>query len=106
MAGSSKPNGPAVAAILAASSGCASLGILTTAATASDAFAKAITLSSAVGPLSGKTTGAVIAWAIAWVVLWVLWKGQSVDFRKVWPVAAILVAVGFIGTFPPFFDLF
>jgi hypothetical protein len=59
-----------------------------------------------VGPLSGKTGGAVLVWLIAWAALGRVWKDRKVDFGKVWSVALTLVILGLLGTFPLFFDLF
>ena len=49
------PNGGAWAAILAAGVGCASIGLLIDLVEASKSFSAALTLSKAVGDLSGKT---------------------------------------------------
>ena len=35
-----------------------------------------------------------------------MWRGKEVNFGRVFSVALILVAAGFILTFPPVFDLF
>ena len=59
-----------------------------------------------VGPLSGKTTVAVIIWLIAFEVLGTMWKDKEVDFSKVSLAAFISLALGILGTFPPFFELF
>ena len=48
----------------------------------------------------------VLAFVISWVVLHFLWRGKEVNFGRVFTIALILVAAGFILTFPPVFDLF
>ena len=61
-------------------------------------------LSEAVGPLSGKTTFAVLVWLIVWVGLHLRWRDQNVSFRAVYVVTLVLVGVGFVLTFPPVFN--
>ncbi len=107
-----KPNGPVAAAMLAAGIGVFVLGLLTTLAEASQAIADALNFSknyglgSGVGPLSGKVTLAVLAYLVAWVVLHRAWRGNEVAFQRVWVATLVLVALGFLLTFPPFFGLF
>jgi fluoride ion exporter CrcB/FEX len=102
-----KPNGPAAAALLAAGIGTFVLGLFTTWAEASDSFAQdTLKIDNDVGPLSGKTTFAVIAYLIAWAVLTpVLWK-RSLPWPAVLAISGALIAAGYIGTFPKFFELF
>jgi hypothetical protein len=100
------PNGSAAAAFLAGGIGAFAVGLMTTLAEASSAVADMLRFSAPVGPLSGKTTVAVIVWLIVWGVLGGLWKGKEVDFGKVSLAAFILLALGLLGTFPPFFELF
>lgn len=100
------PTGPACAAVLAPAIGIAIYGMAVVAATASPAVAKLLTLSNGVGPLSGKTSVGVAAWIAAQVVLCALWHKREVNFRRVWFVAAILIAIGFAFTFPPVYDAF
>lgn len=101
-----KPNGPALAALLAAAFGSLVMGILTTWAEAYTGFADKLSLQHRVGPLSGKVTFAGLAFVIAWAVLVpLLWK-RNLPWTPVAIVAAIMVVAGFTGTFPKFFDLF
>ena len=101
-----RPNGPAVAAILSAAIGVFVLGLLTTLSEASTDVHDFLDIKERVGPLSGKTTFAVAVYLVAWVALVpVLWK-RSVPFAKAIWVSAVLIAAGFIGTFPEFFTLF
>lgn len=107
-----KPNGPAAAAFIAAGIGAFALGLMTTLAEASvpirDAlrFDKLYGLGSGVGPLSGKALVAVVAFLIGWAVFYVLWRRKEVDFGKAYVAMLVLVALGFLLTFPPFFLLF
>ena len=99
-------NGPAAAAVLAAGVGCAMLGLFTLLAEAIEPIHNFMELSSAVGPLSGKTTFAVVVWLIGWVGLHLWWRDQNVSFRAVYVVTLVLVGVGFVLTFPPVFLAF
>ena len=107
-----KPNGPVAAAFLAAGIASLTLGIMVCLNELGGdiskflAFDKNYGLGSGVGALSGKVTIMVLAYVISWVVLHFLWRGKEVNFGRVFSVALILVAAGFILTFPPVFDLF
>jgi hypothetical protein len=100
------PNGPGAAAILAAGIGCAALGILAFAAEASRPFAGLLNFYNPVGPLSGKTTVAVVVWLLAWVVLSILWRRKTVAIGATNLAAFILLGIGFLLTFPPFWAIF
>jgi asparagine N-glycosylation enzyme membrane subunit Stt3 len=99
------PNGPGAAAILAAGIGCAAVGVLAFAGDASDAIGKALNIYNPTGTLSGVTTFAIIIWLVAWFVLSRMWRGRTVGMAKVNVAAFLLLAVGFLLTFPPFMDL-
>ena len=107
-----KPNGPVAAAFLAAGIGSLTLGIMVCLNELGGdiskflAFDKNFGLGSGVGPLSGKVSIMVLAYLISWVVLHFLWRGKEVNFGRIFSVALIMVAAGFILTFPPVFDLF
>jgi hypothetical protein len=101
-----RPNGPALAAVLAAGIGSFVLGLFTTLAEASARIKEWLILSEPVGPLSGKTTVAVAAWAVSWVLLAALWRKREVDTRVVIIITAVLVGAGFLLTFPAFFERF
>lgn len=99
-------NGPAAAAILASGVGSLALGLFTTLAQAIPSIRNALNLSDPVGPLSGKTTVAVVVWLLAWALFHVLWGNRQVDFVKVYITTLVLIALGLLGTFPPFFEAF
>lgn len=101
-----KPNGPVGAAFLAAGIGAFTLGLLTTAAAASGSIANALRWSTPVGPLSGKSMGAVIVWLVAWAVLGPRWRGKEVALAPIYRWTLILLALGLLLTFPPFFEAF
>jgi hypothetical protein len=115
-----KPNGPVVAAFVAA--GIASLvigiGVVLNEASASIKsaigidfnaflqFDKNFGFGSGVGPLSGKVGLAIIAFAVSWVLLHLWLRGKEVNFRTGFIAALVLVGLGFALTFPPIFKLF
>jgi hypothetical protein len=101
-----KPEGPIAAAILAGGVGCLALGVLTTLAEASTTIKDWLDVNSDVGPLSGKTIGAVVVWLVSWVVLHVIYRDKPFETRRALTIALILVALGVIGTFPTFFQAF
>ena len=99
------PNGPAAAAILAAGIGCAAVGILAFAGDASGAIGRLLNIYNPTGTLSGVTTIAIIVWLAAWFALNRLWRTRTVATGGVNVAAFVLLAVGFLLTFPPFMDL-
>ncbi len=99
------PNGVAAGAILAAGIGSATLGLLTTVAEASQPLQQALSWYPPAGPLSGKTSVAVLVWLVAWVVLHRRWKDRSVDLPRVFIVTLSLLGLGLLGTFPPFYEM-
>jgi len=115
-----KPNGPVVAAFIAAGVASLVIGIGVVLNEASAAIKSAIGidfnaflqfdknfgLGAGVGPLSGKVGLAVIAFVVSWVVLHLWLRGKEVNFRTGFIVALVLVGLGFALTFPPIFTLF
>jgi hypothetical protein len=101
-----KPEGPVSAAIIAAGIGALALGIFTTLSEMSEGVRDFLNFYDPVGPLSGKTTYAVVVWLISWVVLHIMYKDKAVESRKALTVALVLVALGVLGTFPIFFQAF
>ena len=106
--GQQKPltNGPAAAAILASGIGCLALGLLTTLAQTFAPAKEALNFYNPTGPMSGKTILATAVWLVAWAVLHFLWRSKQVDFGKIFIVTLVLIALGFLGTFPLFFRSF
>ena len=115
-----KPNGPVVAAFLAAGVASLVMGIGVVLNEASPtikanfgidvsaflAFDKNFGLGSGVGALSGKVGLAVIAFVVSWVLFHLLLRGKEVSFGIGFGVALVLVGMGFALTFPPIFLLF
>ena len=101
-----KPEGPISAAIIAGGIGALALGILTTLAEANESIKGWLELSSSVGPLSGKTIGAVVVWLVAWAILHTTLRRTRYESRRAFGISVVLVILGVIGTFPTFFQLF
>ena len=101
-----RPLGQAIAAFVSAGIGCLAIGVLTTAAEASAGLKDTLNLYNPVGPLSGKTVGAVIVWLIAWAILHTLWKDKELPIKNWQALTWGLVLVGLLLTFPPIFLLF
>jgi hypothetical protein len=101
-----RPTGPVAAAALSTGIGAVVLGFLTTLNEASTAVHDFLEFDEDVGPLSGKTIIAVAAYIVSWAVLYGVWRRQSPPLRPILVVAALLVALGILGTFPTFFQAF
>ncbi|CAN5245180.1 hypothetical protein BH20ACT9_BH20ACT9_01870 [soil metagenome] len=99
-------NGAVVAALVAAGVGCAALGLSVVLTAASASFETLMDLYAPAGPLTGKTTVASAAYLGSWVVLHRRLRHRDVDVAGGLRVTAALVALGLLGTFPPFFELF
>lgn len=96
-------NGPAAAAILAASVSCFVYGLVTTLEHTLVGLRDAFTVYRPVGSHSGTTALVVAVWLVAWLVLDRRWRRVQVDFRRVFVGALVLIALGWLGTFPPFY---
>ena len=93
------------ATLLAGGFGVALLGVLTLVVERFAGTQQAFTLVKDVGPLSGKTTYAVIGWLVSWAILAVVLRGRDVSERATYWISGILVALGFLLTFPPVWKL-
>jgi hypothetical protein len=100
------PNGPAAAALLAGGIGAAVFGLITLFTEISTPFGNALNWVNPVGPLSGKSILGTLGFFIAWGILAAVWKGKEVNFNRVATIAFVLLAVGLVTTFPPFWHLF
>ncbi len=98
-------NGRAAAATLAAGIGTLALAIFTILGEATQVMGRLLNFYNPVGNLTGKTIMGVLVWLVSWAILNGRWKEREVNFGKVFTLALILVGLGFLGTFPPFFDL-
>lgn len=98
-----RPNGEAMAAILAAGIGSFALGLFVILHSARIFSAPA--LHSGAGGVSGRTTFGIIVWLIAWAVLHVRWKGRHCEPRGIYRATVILLLLSLIATFPPTWEL-
>jgi len=101
-----KPTGPAAAAVVAAGIGTFVIGLMTSLAETFERVGTALAWVDGVGSLSGKTGVGVIAWLLAWVILHAAWKGKEANLGRAFTWTIVLIAAGFLLTFPPVFDLF
>ncbi len=101
-----RPSGPAAAAILAAGIGVFTIGLMTTLAEASSSLRNALNWWAPAGPLVGKTGVGVIVWLIAWMLLGARYRGREASLRPIVLWTWILIALGVLLTFPPFFEIF
>ena len=107
-----KPNGPVAAVFLAAGIGSLAMGILVVLNEVSTEISNFLKfdanygLGSGVGPLSGKAILSILAFLASWLILGLLLRGKEVKFGPVLTIALVLVAGGFLLTFPPVFGIF
>lgn len=98
-----RPNGEAMAAILAAGIGSFAIGLFVVLHSAGIFSAPAI--HSGAGGVSGRTTFGVVVWLIAWLGLHIRWQGRHVEPRGVYRATVILLVLALIATFPPVWEL-
>jgi len=98
--------GVASAAFVSSGIGCLVIGLMVTGAEMSEGLKNALNWWNPAGPLTGKTGVGIIVWMISWVILHTMWKDKDMDFGKVFTVTLIMIALGFLLTFPPIFGLF
>jgi hypothetical protein len=101
-----RPSGPVAAVLLATGIGALVLAILVVVAESSESFANSLAYSDRVGPLSGKTIWAVVAFLGSWGILALAFRNRNPALKAVVIAAGVLLALAFIGTFSPFFQLF
>jgi len=99
-----RPSGPAAAVVLAAGLGSFTLGLLSVLTALSPSASSALTLSDRVGDLSGVTTLSVVVYAASWGLLALWWRRADPPLMRVASLAAVLITLGLLGTFPPFFN--
>ena len=99
-----RPSGPAAAVVLAAGLASFTLGLLSVLTTASASVSSTLTLSDRVGDISGLTTAATVVFFASWGLLAIAWRRAEPPLMRVAGAAAVLIALGLLGTFPPFFN--
>jgi len=92
------------AAVLAVGVGLCIFGIGVCCSESSKAVAKAFTLYTPTGPLSGKVAFGIAGWLVAWFVLGRIWSGKEIGIQKPFLWSLALMAVGLALTFPPVID--
>lgn len=105
------PNGPAAAVLLAGGFAAALLGIIVSIAEiganlGSSGFLNSLNWYNPVGPLAGKTDIPVFAFFASWAILYALLRNREVNFAKVATASFVMLAIGIVGTFPLFWDMF
>lgn len=103
---STQIDGRISAALVASGIGCLVIGLLTTGAVISAGLKNILSWWSPVGPLAGKTSVGVIVWLITWAIFHSLWKDREAEVKKTMIITLVLVALGFVLTFPPVFEAF
>lgn len=91
------------ASFIAAGIGSTTLGLMVVGAEASEGFKTFLTFHAGAGPLSGKTTIAVIAFFLSWGILHYVLKGKQIPLVTSFWIGIALTAVGLILTYPPVF---
>jgi len=101
-----RPNGPVMAIMLAGGLGAAALGLTTTLGEAFAQVQSAFAWWAPAGPLTGVALTSVFVFFVAWAALHSMFRGK--DVRSSWAIVVsfVLLGLGLIGTFPPFYDLF
>ncbi|HSI79821.1 MAG TPA: hypothetical protein VK919_04130 [Solirubrobacterales bacterium] len=101
-----KPSGPIAAVVIAAGIGALVLAILTVWGEANEGFKDSLAYNDRVGPLAGKTIWAAVAFVVSWGALTVGLRNRQVSLTAATVVTLLLLALGYLGTFAPFFELF
>lgn len=94
------------AALIASGVGTFVLGLAVVGAEASAGIKTFLTWSSPVGPLSGKVGLSVIAFVLSWIILHFVLRDRPIKLSTSFVIAAILIVLGLLLTFPPVFLLF
>ncbi len=97
--------GFAAATLMGGGFGVALFGILTFIGERFVSTQPGLTLSKEVGPLSGKATFAVVGWLVGWAILAVVLRNRNVSEKATYWITGILIALGFLLTFPPVWKL-
>lgn len=98
--------GPAAATFIAAGIGTGALGLIVPLSEAIPAFKTWLTWNAGVGPLSGKTIIPTVLFFIVWLALGLAFRDKNMNLRIALTVGFVGLAIGLLGTFPPFYDLF
>lgn len=98
------PNGPALAAFLAAAIGSFALGLIVLADAGGILSLPAVYAPA--GGVTGRTTLAVVLWLATWGFLHFRWRHQQRDQRRIRLAGLVLIGLGIVMTLPPVWSLF
>lgn len=98
--------GSIAACLVACGIACTVFGLTVVVAEASAGLKKALEFYEPAGSLSGKGIVATGVWLASWAVLHLRLRNRDVVLRPYTRTSLALIALGFLGTFPPFFRLF
>ena len=94
------------ATLLSGGVGLTIFGVLTLVGELSPSFGTSIAFYKPSGPLSGKAVIAVAAWLVTYAVTALALRRRTLPERTTYVTTSILVAIGFLLTFPPVWKLF
>jgi hypothetical protein len=97
------PNGPGVAAFLAAGVGAFAMGLIIVLGELGVLSVPAIYAPA--GGVTGRTTLAMAVWLITWAVLHARWRHRQMESGRIVGIVLLLTALGILGTFPPVWAL-
>jgi hypothetical protein len=100
MSTATKPNGSAVAAVLAAATGVFLIGFLNTAGEFVGTIRNVLTWNRDIGSVTGKVGVAVVVWLLMWALLGASYRGRNVDAGRLLMISWVLIVVGFVLTLP------
>jgi hypothetical protein len=100
MSTTTKANGPAVAAVLAAATGVFMIGFLNIAGEFVGTIRNLLTWNRDIGSVTGKAGVAVIVWLLVWALLGASYRGRDVDAGRLLMISWVLIIVGFVLTLP------
>jgi len=94
------------AAFIASGIGSIVLGLTIVGAEVNANIKSFLTFIGAVGPLSGKTTLAVIGFVVSWIILHFVFRNRPMKLATGFIITVILLVVGLLLSFPPVFTSF
>lgn|SRR5690625_3833863 len=97
-------NGVAMAAFVATGIGSFALGLIVLLNTAGLFSVPAVY--GPAGGVTGRTTLAVVIWLAGWIALHRRWKDQQIESGRIQVLGWVLIGLGILFTFPPFWNLF
>ncbi|MGN9845905.1 hypothetical protein ACTMTI_48080 [Nonomuraea sp. H19] len=98
--------GSIAAALIAAGIGGVLFGLSVILAEHLPAVKRVLTLSEAVGPLSGKAVCGAAAYALSWLALHLALRGRTMSGTAVARITGGLLTAALVFTFPPVYMLF